>query len=135
MKSNSYAVLLSIGIAVSMSLAWPAATRAEIRVEGAEANDPGSWTAPLTQTERDLLGRNPVLAHVQQVDPAALRRILERLVELLNRNDAEPPLESFALEDWDILRHNPDLRIAFHGSPEATLELIRLIRTATRRPR
>ena len=87
-------------------------------------------------TERALIEANPILERIARERPEALREILDRLrapapsyrrsLEALD--DAEDPGGSQS----GIFAENPDLADYYRESPEAALDLLRLIREATK---
>ena len=87
-------------------------------------------------TERALIEANPILERIARERPEALREILDRLraPEPSHRRSLETPYDA---EDQDgaehgILDENPDLADYYRESPEAALDLLRLIREATK---
>ncbi len=85
------------------------------------------------RSDAALIEANPLLRRLQGAHPELLREALERLrtpagasARSLER-PAPPEAESGVLEE------NPDLDALYRESPEAALDLIRLIREATRK--
>ena len=86
--------------------------------------------------ERALIEANPILERIARERPEALREILDRL------RAPEPPQRRSAerLDDAEdpngapggILAKNPDIADYYRKSPEAALDLLRLIREATK---
>ena len=86
--------------------------------------------------ERALIEANPILERIARERPEALREILDRL------RAPEPPQRRSAerldgAEDPNgapggILAKNPDIADYYRKSPEAALDLLRLIREATK---
>ena len=92
------------------------------------------------RSDAALIAANPVLRQVQRVRPSLLPEILRRLRapvatrddRMLERPDpgpAQPPPP----EQGQVLEENPDLGQLHRESPEAALDLLRLIREATRK--
>jgi hypothetical protein len=107
--------------------------------------DLGSATVTLTGDELRLVADNPVLLHIGEIDPASLRRVLDRL-EAISFGDgtkgiadalkqpggaAAPP--SLTPADQALVDQNPALGKAMRDSPEAALDLIRLIKQAAQK--
>ena len=93
-------------------------------------------------TDHALIEANPILERIARERPEALREILDRLraPEPPHRRSLEAPGDT---EDPDgaeapdgaghgILDENPDLADYYRESPEAALDLLRLIREATK---
>ena len=86
--------------------------------------------------ERALIEANPILERIARERPEALREILDRL------RAPEPPHRRSPerLDDAEdpngapngILAKNPDIADYYRKSPEAALDLLRLIREATK---
>ena len=83
-----------------------------------------------------LIAANPVLERLARQDPALLRKVLGRLRAPLpshRRTLAEDrPKPPTAAEDA-VLAENPDLAGLYRESPEAALDLLRLIREAAKK--
>ena len=85
-----------------------------------------------------LIGANPVLERLGRESPAVLREVLERL-----RSPAPEPSSSRSLvqeqpkpathAETVVLAENPDLSQYYRESPEAALDLLRLIREAAKK--
>ena len=87
-------------------------------------------------TERALIEANPILERIARERPEALREILDRLraPEPSHRRSLEAPgdAEDPDSAEHDILDENPVLADYYRESPEAALDLLRLIREATK---
>ncbi len=89
------------------------------------------------RSDAALIAANPVLRRLQRDRPDLLRRVLKRLrapvaaeARKLETPDPDPPPP----KDRDgLLAENPDLGQLHRESPEAALDLIRLIREATKK--
>ena len=86
--------------------------------------------------ERALLEANPILERIARERPEALGEILDRLraPERPHRRGLET-LDDTGDPDGaedGILEENPDLADYYRESPEAALDLLRLIREATK---
>lgn len=87
-------------------------------------------TAP-SATEAALLEENPALAAVAATSPDQLRGVLDRLAKLIaNPSDARGGLKELDEEDFRLLQQNPALFQAWRSSPEASADLLELIRVA-----
>lgn len=130
--------ILLIGLTIAGGIwgltAIPVPVRAELRVEPAVDPAPDLDQRALTALEERLVNRNPALQELWHESPTVFRAVLDQLKDLLAEVATGPLVESFALEDFGILSRNPDLQIVYHDAPEAAVDLIRLIRQATRRP-
>ena len=83
-----------------------------------------------------LIAVNPALQRLAREDPARLREVLERLRaqprphrRTLARNQPEPATAA----ESATLAENPDLAELYRESPEAALDLLRLIREAAKK--
>ena len=87
-------------------------------------------------TERALIEANPILERIARERPEALREILDRLrvPPPAHRRSLEAPGDTEASNgaEHGILAENPDLADYYRESPEAALDLLRLIREATK---
>ena len=85
--------------------------------------------------ERALIEANPILERIARERPEALREILGRLRA---PEPPEPPhrrgseRQDDAEDPNGILAENPDIADYYRKSPEAALDLLRLIREATK---
>ena len=92
--------------------------------------------------ERALLEANPILERIARERPEALGEILDRLNApershrrgLETLDDTGDPGDTGDPDDAEsgILDQNPDLADFYRESPEAALDLLRLIREATK---
>ena len=87
-------------------------------------------------TDHALIEANPILERIVRERPEALREILDRLraPESAHRRSLEAPGDTEAPDGagHGILDENPDLAEYYRESPEAALDLLRLIREATK---
>ena len=85
----------------------------------------------LSEAEQVWLQENPALAEVAMVAPGQLREFLDRLADALANPSSTrgglPPLDEGAVR---VLETNPALMQAWRSSPEASADLLRLIRIA-----
>ena len=92
--------------------------------------------ARTTQADRSddaLIAANPILEPLRRNDPELLREVLERLrapEASRSRSLIQGALEPSTAAESAILAENPDLARLHRGSPEAALDLLRLIREA-----
>lgn len=99
--------------------------------------DLGAATVTLTGAELRLVAENPALLRLGEQDPALLRTLLDRMEAAaptakdiggaLQPDDAAPALSP---EDQALVDQNPALGQTLRESPEAALDLIRLIKQA-----
>lgn len=84
------------------------------------------------RSDAALIDANPLLRRLRGVDPDSLREALERLRSPAGapRRSLEPPAPPEA--ESGVLDENPDIETLYHESPEAALDLIRLIREAAK---
>ena len=95
----------------------------------------------MSESERALIDANPILRQLVGEHPEALREVLGRLQEGLpprgSRSLVSPPTESArkpaAGSEENVFVENPDLGALHRESPEAALDLLRLIREAAKR--
>ena len=84
--------------------------------------------------QRRLVEDNPALAAVARYNPDALPALLEEIERLLPHARgglrATPDYPPGAAA---TLRDNPDLAVIYRESPEAALDLLRLIREAAKK--
>ena len=90
------------------------------------------------KSDEALIEANPVLERLGRKSPALLREVLERL-----RTPAPEPSYRRSLEqaqpkpatqtETAVLADNPDLSALYRESPEAALDLLRLIREAAKK--
>jgi len=108
------------GLAVPLLLSHPA--RAEMLLEAGLA---------LTVEERQLIEQNPALAELAAVAPEALREVMDGIAAALaNPSGTRGGLEDLDALDVRILGQNPALLQVWRSSPEASADLLSLIRTA-----
>ena len=84
-------------------------------------------------TDDALVAANPLLEQLGREHPQLLREVLKRLrtpmpKSLRRRQEQDSPETEI---DGEILEENPDLNELYRSSPEAFLDLLRLIREAT----
>ena len=101
--------------------------------------DLGAPTVNLTGAELRLVAENPALLRLGEQDPAFLRAVLDRLeamplpaskgIDDALKGDG-PATSALSPEDQTLLDQNPALGKAMRDSPEAALDLIRLIKQA-----
>ena len=86
------------------------------------------------RSDKALIEANPILERLRREYPDALPAILERLRAPLPsyRRGLERPVPEPKLESG-ILAENPDLGQLYRESPEAALDLLRLIREAAKK--
>ena len=85
----------------------------------------------LSEAEQAWLRENPVLAEVAAVAPDQLREILDKLADALaNPSSTRGGLPSLDEGAVQILELNPALMQAWRSSPEASADLLKLIRIA-----
>ncbi|MCY4319260.1 MAG: hypothetical protein OXE76_08755 [Alphaproteobacteria bacterium] len=91
-------------------------------------------TAVMGKSDAALIGANPLLRRLLGVNPDALREALERLRSpVASRRRSLERLEAAPEEDESgVLADNPDIKALHRESPEAALDLIRLIREAAK---
>ena len=90
------------------------------------------------KSDEELMGANPVLERLGRESPAVLREVLARL-----RSPAPEPSSRRSLvqdqpkpathAEATVLAENPDLSQYYRESPEAALDLLRLIREAAKK--
>lgn len=90
------------------------------------------------KSDEALIAANPVLQRLERESPALLGEVLERL----RATPAEPSLRRSLVQDRPkpatsaeaaVLAENPDLSQYHRESPEAALDLLRLIREAAKK--
>jgi hypothetical protein len=85
----------------------------------------------LSDTEAALLKENPVLAELATTSPRLLREVLDRLARAMaNPTGARGGLDQLTEGDLELLEQNPALFQAWRSSPEASADLLELIRVA-----
>jgi hypothetical protein len=85
----------------------------------------------LSATPEDLLAENPVFAQIAITSPELLGPVLDKLAKILaNPTDARGGLRPLDEEDFRLLKQNPALFRAWRSSPEASADLLALIRVA-----
>lgn len=86
--------------------------------------------APLSAPQQHMLAENPAIEQLQATHPWLVRAILTQLTAAVpTGRDASPaPVPSAA--DAQLLRANPALGQLWRSNPNASLSLLRLIRTA-----
>jgi hypothetical protein len=102
--------------------------------------DLGAATVTLTGAELRLVAENPALLRLGEQNPATLRAVLDRLEAAApaakdigaalqpDATAAAPP--ALSPEDQALVDQNPALGKTLRESPEAALDLIRLIKQA-----
>lgn len=92
---------------------------------------PRADQATLNETQQTWLSENPTLAGIATSAPDRLEEILQRLAEIIAYPDATRggliPLDE---ESTGLLLLNPVLMEAWRASPEASADLLELIRLA-----
>jgi hypothetical protein len=95
-------------------------------------------TVTLTGAELRLVAENPALLRLGEQNPATLREVLDRIeaaspaakdIGAALQPDAAPP--TLSPEDQALVDQNPALGKTLRESPEAALDLIRLIKQAS----
>ena len=122
--------LLLTSLALSAAFA-PGAALADLVDTGSRPSQPSAGALTLEQTR--LLAENPILAELRRENPEALGPILEDLEQLTGQTRKGLPHDRLDPVDRGILETNPSLELVFRESPEAALDLIRLIREAVNR--
>jgi hypothetical protein len=85
----------------------------------------------LSVTEKAWLEENPALAEIAATAPELLREILDKLAfAVANPSSTRGGLQPVDEETTRILGENPALMEAWRSSPEASADLLRLIRIA-----
>ena len=87
---------------------------------------------------RALIAANPALAALERRRPQVLPAVVERILLLLDRPEggvrrrlARPPASApLGTDDRYFISENPALETIYKDSPEAALDLLRLIREA-----
>jgi hypothetical protein len=88
-------------------------------------------TVVVSTTQADLLAENPALARIAIRSPQLLEDVLDRLAKVLaDPTDTRGGLKSLDEEDFRLLQQNPALFRAWRSSPEASADLLALIRVA-----
>ena len=95
-------------------------------------------TAVAGKSDEELMGANPVLERLGRKSPAVLREVLERLRSTApepssSRSLVQDPPKPATHAETAILADNPDLSQYYRESPEAALDLLRLIREAAKK--
>ena len=88
------------------------------------------------KTDDALIAANPVLGRLAREDPALLREVLGRLrtqPRSHRRTLAKDQSEPETAADSAVLAENPDFTELHRESPEAALDLLRLIREAAKK--
>lgn len=117
-RRGSWIAVAFLGLALSL----PSIALASMTVGG---------EAP-QQTEAALLRDNPALAAVATASPQLLRQVLEKLAKVVaNPSDTRGGLRQLDEEDFRLLQQNPALFQAWRSSPEASADLLELIRIAS----
>ena len=121
-----------------------AAALAVLLANGADADlvanieDTGVRTAVADKSDEALIAANPALEQLGQESPALLDEVLERLRSAapeaswhrgLTQDQPKPVTPS----ELTLLAENPDLSEYYRESPEAALDLLRLIREAAKK--
>lgn len=87
------------------------------------------------RTDQALIEANPILEGLLSAHPEVLSSIIERLrePEFSYRRDLSEDAQGPEQEiDDEVLADNPDLALLYRESPEAALDLLRLIREAAK---
>ena len=116
-----------------------AATLAVLLSPGAAADLIGHTHLPTSiagKSDEALIEANPILERLGREHPQALRSILQRLrgpaPEPSRRRAAVPGTVLETEANQAVFDENPDLDALYRESPEAALDLLRLIREAAR---
>ena len=117
------ALVTALAVALSHGAAADLVGQAEVRAAVAGKSD------------EELIGANPILGRLGRESPALLDEVLERLrtpaPELsYSRSLAQDPPKP---AEAAVLAENPDLSQYHRESPEAALDLLRLIREAAKK--
>jgi hypothetical protein len=108
------------GLAVPLLIVQPA--RAEMAVVA---------EVKLSPEEQVLIEQNPALAELAEVAPQALREVLDGIAAALaNPSGTRGGLDELDGADVKVLGQNPALLQVWRSSPEASADLLSLIRTA-----
>ena len=106
----------------------------------ADADLVGRSAPPITvadAADTALIDANPFLELLAAENPELLRNVLERLGDPLpnatRRAQVQGAPEPLTESEEQILEENPDLAKLFRSSPEAFLDLLRLIREAAKK--
>jgi hypothetical protein len=93
-------------------------------------------TITLSGEELRLIAENPALLRLGEQDPGSLRQVLDRLQALAPASKGitdifkAPDDSALPPEDRALIAQNPVLARTLRDSPEAALDLIRLIKQA-----
>lgn len=95
----------------------------------------GVGAAVAGKSDETLIAANPVLERLAQESPALLDKVLRRLrapasASLGERTLERPQLQPTTPAEVAVLADNPDIARYYRESPEAALDLLRLIREA-----
>jgi hypothetical protein len=108
------------GLAVPLLIVQP--VRAEMAVVA---------EVKLSPEEQVLIEQNPALAELAEVAPQALREVLDGIAAALaNPSGTRGGLDELDGADVKVLGQNPALLQVWRSSPEASADLLSLIRTA-----
>jgi hypothetical protein len=124
---------VSIALAACLVLATVAPASADL----------ASATVTLSGEELRLVAENPALLRLGESDPALLRQVLDRIEAVAPESAAKgltgallqpdtnvTPAPSLSPVDQALVKANPALARTLRESPEAALDLIRLIKQA-----
>ena len=94
-----------------------------------------TWRAAVAdKSDQMLIAANPILERLARVNPAALEEILALLRAPIPQSSQERSFkeggEQSQEDPGSVFVENPDLAEYFRDSPEASLDLLRLIREA-----
>lgn len=85
----------------------------------------------LTDAEQAMLARNPALAELAAVAPERLREVLDGIADALaHPSTTRGGLDQLDAETVRLFGENPALLQAWRSSPEASADLLELIRLA-----
>lgn len=108
-------------LAALMNLAVPA---------GSASAQETTVSAPLSAVEQSILDDNPAIAQLAS-DPTLLRAVLDRIAAAIsNPANTRGGLEQVDADTLRLFGQNPVLLQVWRSSPEASADLLALIRTA-----
>ena len=116
-------------VAVALAILLPQGTHADLVGQIEER------AAVAGRSDQALIEANPILEGLLSAHPEVLSAIIERLREPVFSyrrdlsEDAQGPEQEI---DGEVLEENPDLALLYRESPEAALDLLRLIREAAK---
>jgi hypothetical protein len=92
-----------------------------------------SEAPPISAEQERILDDNPDLLELSEIAPWALRAILAKLEGLPRGGAGSSPRAFDGLDAFEVkvLGRNPALMVVYQSSPEASLELLALIKAAS----